>query len=316
MLLPITTWLFVQACIKERFRRGDPHDIAVTMHPSMSPVEIQKWREQYLINNQGPRSQGMPVTVSGEGPPPIHELGIHKIMEWLDTATQLRDTIISGYGCTPNKVGVVESGNLGGGSGEAQDKTFRINTVIPIANLVLEKIDYYLLNLGFGIPDWHCEFPEVDMRDSKVVEEIRDMRLRNGSFTLNTYRAEIGQESVDGGDDAVLVDRQNMVLWADMPAMSKASVEGKARGADLGSLFKAAGLPVPAGQTDPDDAEEPAPAVPNVAPGAAPVNGPDQMPQGSPPKESAFRESYHERVKRILAEMDAGADPWTARHKH
>ena len=60
-----------------------------------------------------------------------------------------------------------------------------------------------------------------------VVEQIRDTRLRNGTWTRNRYAAEIGEPPVDGGDLAVLVDRQNLVLWSDMEAMSKATVAAK-----------------------------------------------------------------------------------------
>jgi hypothetical protein len=80
---------------------------------------------------------------------------------------------------------------------------------------------------GFGITDWHVKFKDVDYRDSQAIEDIRDMRLRNGSWTLNRYRAEVGEPRVEGGDDAVLIDRQNLVLWSDMNAMSKALIAGK-----------------------------------------------------------------------------------------
>jgi hypothetical protein len=46
-------------------------------------------------------------------------------------------------------------------------------------------------------------------------------------WTLSRYRAEIG-EPVPGGDDAVLVDRQNLVLWAQMAEMSRANIAAKA----------------------------------------------------------------------------------------
>jgi hypothetical protein len=43
------------------------------------------------------------------------------------------------------------------------------------------------------ISGWHLKFKDVDFRDSKTIEEIRDMRRRNGSWTLDRYRADICQ---------------------------------------------------------------------------------------------------------------------------
>jgi hypothetical protein len=80
------------------------------------------------------------------------------------------------------------------------------------------------------------------------VEVIRDQRLRNGSWTLNRYRAEIGEPPVDGGDDAVLVDRQNLVLWQDMAAMSKAMVAGKGAPGVAAGETPPGGEPLAAGQ--------------------------------------------------------------------
>ena len=98
---------------------------------------------------------------------------------------------------------------------DSQHRTFQINTCGPIAELVAEAFNYWLAVVAFKIQDWVLKFAEVDYRDSKIVEDIRDTRLRNGAWTLNKYRQEIGEPPVDGGDDAVPVDRQNLVLWAD-----------------------------------------------------------------------------------------------------
>jgi hypothetical protein len=182
----------------------------------------------------------------------------------LDFLDQKRDEILAGYGCPPAQAGVIESGNLGGGTGEEQRKTFITNTCQPIAELVLEKINFYIVARGFGVTGWHLKFRDVDMRDSKVVEEIRDLRLRNGSWTQNRYRADIGEPPVDGGDEAVLVDRQNLVLWKDMDAMSKAGIAAKVRGSDLAVDEPKEGQAITLHKPE---------APPPGAPGAAPAPG-------------------------------------------
>ncbi|MEU4296354.1 phage portal protein [Kitasatospora aureofaciens] len=279
-LLPVTAWLFWEATLKECGRRGDPPRLHVDL-AHYQDTDVQRWREQYTVHNLGPKAVGTPViTTAGGG---VQVLDPRKVTDYLDATRQLRDEIIACFGTPPAKLGIIESGNLGGGTGEQQDKTFRVNTVIPIANLILEKLNFHLLQEGFGIADWHLEFSEIDYRDSKVVEEIRDIRLRNGSYTLNRYRDEIGEPPVDGGDDAVLVDRQNLVLWADMVRMSEAQV------AKAAAPGVAAGVQVPGVRTQPSidgtDPNNPATAGATTNPEDKPGLANDAV-QGEAPRES------------------------------
>jgi HK97 family phage portal protein len=315
-LLPVTAWLFTEATIKECFRRGDPPRLHVDL-PRSQDGDVQIWREKYTVNNLGPKAVGTPVITTGGGH--VNVLDPRKVQDYLQASRQLRDEIISCFGVPPAKLGIIESGNLGGGTGEEQDKTFRANTVIPVASLILEKLNYTLLQRGFGITEWHMEFGEIDYRDSKVVEEIRDMRLRNGSYTLNRYRDEIGEPPVDGGNDAVLVDRQNLVRWADMDAMSKAQVASRLKGTALEP-----GEPVP-GEPAAVEKPEPKPVPPQLAPFAGQTpdpqlppddrpGGPNDATQGKAPKENvlqrdtrrldeAWGKAYRARRRQALKEL-------------
>jgi HK97 family phage portal protein len=277
-LLPVTAWLFAEATIKECFRRGDPPRLHVDLAHSQD-TEVQRWREKYMVFNLGPKAVGTPVITTGGGL--VQVLDARKVTDYLDTTRQLRDEIIACFGVPPAKLGIIETGNLGGGSGESQDKTLRVNTIIPVANLVLEKINFHLVQRGFGIADSHLEFGEIDYRDSKTVEEIRDTRLRNGSIVLNRYRDEIGEPPVEGGDDPILVDRQNLVLWRDMDSMSKAGVAMKLKGTALEPAEVQAGEPVQVAKAEPKT-----PAPPTVAPGVPALT--PAAPQGAPPAESAY----------------------------
>lgn len=221
-LLPITNWLFAAATLKEIYRKGNPPDIHWDFPSSYSTTEMNRWSAMYMQRNVGPRNIGMPKMTKGGAV--AKELATNRIEEHLRTLDQKRDEILASYGVPPAEATVIESGHLGAGTGEAQRKTFQVNTCQPIAELVLEKINFHIVKQGFDIAGWHLKFGEVDMRDSETIEKIRDMRLRNGAWVLNRYRTEIGEPPVDGGDDAILVDRQNLVLWSDMNDMSKAMV--------------------------------------------------------------------------------------------
>lgn len=313
VLLPMTAWLFAAATLKEVYRKGAPINIHVDMPQGMPQPEINRWTAQYMAQNVGPRNIGRPVMTKGGAT--VNELGYRKVEELLHTLDQKRDEIVSGYGVPPALAGIIESGNLGGGTGESQRRTFMVNTCQPLAAIVLEKIDYHLVKRGFGIQGWHVKFDDVDMRDSEVIERIRDLRVRNGSYTLDRYRAEIGEPSVDGGDTPILVDRQNLVRWRDMDAFSKALVAKNIKGTDLSlddpgdedtpvSLSKVAPQPVPPALA----AHTGLPGVP--PPGADPAQSTGQPAdqqggesyQGRPVREQ-WSALYQQRLRQALSEM-------------
>jgi hypothetical protein len=212
---------------------------------------------------------------------------------------QTRDEILSEYGVPPALVGVIESGNLGGGTGDSQRKTFLSNTCAPVAALILEKLNFHLTRRGFGIDGWTLKLREIDMRDSLVIEQIRDLRIRNGSWILNRARADIGEPPVPGGDDAVLIDRQNLVLWADMARMSEAMISKNAAPA------AAAGIDMTAAGINMQPEPEPAPVPPELAAHAAalaagqqsPAPGQPPAPPGTPAEAYDWR-TYYESIVR------------------
>jgi hypothetical protein len=210
----------------------------------------------------------------------LTELQSGKLADALAAKKDSRDEIVAGYGVPPAEAGIIESGNLGGGTGDAQHRMFHINTCDPLGAIVLEKLNFHIAVQGFGVQDWHSKFGEVDYRDSLTVEQIRDIRLRNGSWTRNRYASDIDEPPVEGGDDAFIVNRQEMVLYRDLSAISAAQVT---------------------------KAEQPPPpvlAVPGQPPAGDGQAGGDQDDEPSGPAE-AFRAAYHARFRETLARWRA-----------
>ncbi len=282
-LLPITEWLFASATLKEIYRKGAPPNIHVDLPQGTSPTDTNRWLAQYASRNIGPRNLGNPIITRGGAA--ITELQAARVAEIQSTKNQARDEIISTYGVPPAEVAIIESGNLGGGTGESQRKSFLVNTCGPIAKLILEKLEFHLVKQGFNITGWHLKFSEVDMRDSATVEAIRDQRLRNGAWTLNRYKAEIGEPPVEGGDVAVLVERMGVILWRDMEASSTATIAKNLRGTALEPDEPTKpGDDTPVGISKPEP--EPVPAMTGQPGQPGTPSGPpgDQPPaQGQPP---------------------------------
>ena len=246
MLGPMAEWLYASATEKEMLRKGLPPLVHVDLTAGTSADEVTRWDNRYRARNIGTKNIGAPLISTGGGK--VTELQAGKLADVLAAKSAARDTILAGCGVPPAEGGVIESGNLGGGTGDAQHRSFQLNTCDPIGALLLEKLNFHIAVQGFGVHGWRTKFREVDYRDSTVVEQIRDTRLRNGSWTLNRLRAEIGEPPVAGGDDPILVDRQNMVVWADVNALSKATVAGKG------------GTPATPGSTPSPSVAPPAPA--------------------------------------------------------
>jgi HK97 family phage portal protein len=229
-LHPIMCWLYAMGTGKEAFKKGLPPAIHVDHAAGYGDTKARTWRDKYFARNTGSKNIGAPIQT--EGGATVKELQTGKISDVKMGKDQARDEILSTFGVPPAEAGVIEAGNLGGGTGDAQHRTFEVNTCGPISELVTEALTYSLAVAAFGITEWKLKFGEVDYRDSAAIEAIRDQRLRNGAWTLNKYRAAIGEPPVPGGDDAVLVDRQNLVLWRDLAQLSSANINAKnAKGA-------------------------------------------------------------------------------------
>lgn len=230
----ITTWLFTEGVLKERMRKGDPPNIhAMADGERVSENDLTRWIGQYMVKNIGIPNIGKPVFTRDIQ---VGELQTSQLQMLINVLNQHRDATCSNYGTPPQKVGIIESGNLGGGTGTEQNKTFEINTCGPYAEIALEKMNFHLTWEAFGVNDGELNFGDIDWRDDKVIDDIDSQRLRDGRVDLNVARASIGQPPVDGGDDPILVMRQDMMLWQDLPALSHANLAKAQAGAAGGIL--------------------------------------------------------------------------------
>jgi hypothetical protein len=294
--IPVRIWLYTAGLLEQTMKRGNPPNLHVNFGLETPDTEIRRWRAQYMSRNLGAANIGTPVTTKGDTT--VKEQGFGKIVEMLATLDQQRDVILSVSGVPPSKVGIIETGNLGGGTGSSQDKTFRVNTCGPISEIVLEKFNYALCQ-AFGIADWKMVFGEVDWRDDKTVEEIRDIRIKNGSWTLNDYLNDVGRPTVPYGDIHILVDRSNLVNWADMARFSAATIAAKelvgieAQGGPIASTKS--GAAAPPGTTPKDD--------PAKADDAVPPSDDSTATTKAKAKESYTAKTL-ERIKRYYLDME------------
>lgn len=129
LMVPITSWLFTAGLVKETMRKGNPPWLHVDWPTEAEYSEMERFDDQYAVRNLGAANIGNPILSHGGAT--ANELKAAQIAEYLATLNQRRDEILSGYGVPPSKVGVIESGNLGGGTGTEQDKALDLSTRIP-----------------------------------------------------------------------------------------------------------------------------------------------------------------------------------------
>lgn len=305
-MTPITIWLFAAATEKEMLRKGLPPALHADFPVGRSEPELEKWRNQAAAQNLGARNIGVPWITRGGAK--LTEFQTGKLADVLAAKESARDEILAEYGVPPAEAMVIESGNLGGGTGDSQHRSMELNTCQPLGEIVLEKLNFHIARGGFGVEGWHSRFGDVDYRDSMVIEQIRDIRLRDGAYTLNRYRTEIGEPPVAGGDDAFIVNRQNMVLTSDLKALSAALVQAAAGGG--GGMLP---VPPPPGQgddskddADQDDGQDKPDGNDQDKPGASskpPGNGGAKKGgKGKPSAESLYRAHLAESFRRAFAE--------------
>ena len=117
-------------------------------------------------------------------------------MDWEKLLTFSRDMIITAYGSQPSMVGVIETANLGTGSGESQKKNFK-DTLQGRAKFIEGAYNKALGHNGF---DELFKFTDLDIEDKLNRAQIEDIRLKNGSLSINEVRSGYGEQPVAWGN--------------------------------------------------------------------------------------------------------------------
>jgi 2'-5' RNA ligase len=109
-------------------------------------------------------------------------------------------TIYGAYGVPPASVSIIKTGAMGGHSEQEQDKMFVFNACDPAKQAFFEKLNDRIVKRGFGITDYRIGAKYADYRSDKDMAEVEDIRIKNGSRTVDEIRMESGKKPYkDGG---------------------------------------------------------------------------------------------------------------------
>ncbi|MBI2069441.1 MAG: phage portal protein [Elusimicrobia bacterium] len=185
LILPITVDKYAQVYNRAFFVNGAKIRGAIIMKDA-TPEQVERNQEYMKARAQNPDLSHSDLVL--EGDIEFKQISTNqKDMEFLELREFTRNEILAVYGVPPGKVSIIETGNIGAGTGEHQTQTFYEETILPFQMRVAEKITKHVIRQGFGITDWAFQFNKRSI-DEKDQAEIFNIYLQNGVFSPEEVR--------------------------------------------------------------------------------------------------------------------------------
>ena len=145
------------------------------------------------------------------------ELNSHKDIDYKDLIDTCRDIILTVFRVPPAKVSIIESGNLGGGTGVSQDKTFK-DMIRSKSQLIEDAFNKVLLQRGYR---YRFQFNEIDLEDKKERAQTEATLINAGIFTINEVRESYELEPLEGGNESLPLRNLDIQMRDDEAEMDK-----------------------------------------------------------------------------------------------
>jgi len=186
LILPITVDKYSQIYNRAFFLNGAKVRGAFIMKDA-SPEQVERNRDYMAARAKSPDMAHSDMVL--EGDIEFKQISTtQKDMEFLELREFTRNEILAVYGVPPSKVSIIETGNIGAGSGDHQTQTFYEETILPFQMRVAEKLTKHIIRQGFGITDWAFSFNKRAI-DEKAQAEIFNIYLQNGVFSPAEVRS-------------------------------------------------------------------------------------------------------------------------------
>lgn len=90
-----------------------------------------------------------------------------------------RDEILSAHGVNPYRLGISETGSLGGSTAEEASEIYKESIVNPRQKTINFMFTRYIVTLGWGITDWRFRLTELD-----IVKPLEDLQILTSLFLV------------------------------------------------------------------------------------------------------------------------------------
>lgn len=124
-----------------------------------------------------------------------------------------RDEVVRANGMMPNRIGIIETGNIGSGTGESQIEIYKSSAIHPLQRMTERTINMILQAdrpIGLGLRSLKFEWDEIDATDELREAQIAQLLASTGWPTVNDGRNYISRFSKMEFEE---IDEP----WADLP---------------------------------------------------------------------------------------------------
>ena len=101
------------------------------------------------------------------------------------------DAICAVYHVPPSKISQIDTGNIGSGTGEAQDETMN-ETLNHWGKMIISALNSKLLRLA-GVENSALAFKNLTKKDEARLAELYKIKIESGQMTIDEARAEDGK---------------------------------------------------------------------------------------------------------------------------
>ncbi|GHO99536.1 hypothetical protein KSF_095840 [Reticulibacter mediterranei] len=112
---------------------------------------------------------------------------------------EMRAITLSAFHVPPSIACIAESGNRLTDMSDNQRKILQYVSCDPRRHQFFEKFNFRLIAPYW--PDYYVSSRYADFRDDETLSKVQDIRIRNGSLTINEVRQEMGRDAYEKGGD-------------------------------------------------------------------------------------------------------------------
>lgn len=189
------------------FDTGAFPPIILQLAESLDQRTLEAYREYLYQQIEGEFHR--PAVVAGGGEMKIHNLKdlSNRDMQFMEYTSWLSKLLAAAYGLSPEDIGLTDTTGSKNVS-EVQKDLSETKGYGSILHLLKEIINQHIIWKDFGYTELEFDWVAIDSIDPKTAADIQDLKLKNGTITLNEAREENGDLPFE--------------KWADQPMILKA----------------------------------------------------------------------------------------------
>ncbi len=159
-------------------------------------LDDTKWNQEIARLSALSQTQQKTGTLIVRGGKYTRATTSNRDMEFMELMKDVRDRVLATYSVPPQKVSIIETANLGSGSGDSQERQFKktLSGKSKLFEGAFNKV------LGRSLFNEVFQYGDLDLEDKEKRANIENTQINNGSVTINEVRSGYSMDPVDWGD--------------------------------------------------------------------------------------------------------------------